>query len=103
MNVPASEVPDVTKIRHWAEQNLPAYYRLLDVRCGYGTPLPTILPEDFEIIIEYTSGLDIFESGGMDAINAHHLWADPLMARIRAEWSPWSLRINFSERLMKHE
>jgi hypothetical protein len=103
MHVPASELPDIAQIRQWAEEKLPAHFRLLDVRCNYGTTVPSLLPEDWEVTIDYVSTLDASTMGSLTDIDAYHSWADPLIAKIRAEWPASCLRIGITERSTESE
>lgn len=98
MVIPSSELPDIEKIAVWASENLPPHYELLDVRCDFGSDMPKIVPEEFEIVIEYVNKLDPVMAGSKDAIRAHHKWAELLLSRVRAEWSPFTIRIAFKER-----
>jgi hypothetical protein len=97
MRVPRKELPDIERIRYLASENLPKHYRLLDVRCDYGSGGTSVLPDDFEIIIEYENLNDPALAGSMAEISDHHAWADPLLAAIRAEWPPSTVRIALHE------
>lgn len=99
MTVPPSELPNVEQIKVWALQNLPANYRLLDVRCEYGTDIPHVLPADWELRIEYANTSDSSTFGRFEDMKVYHSWADPLIAKIRADWPASTLRIGIPERL----
>jgi hypothetical protein len=99
MNVPPEELPDVKKIEQWVLEGLPKHYVLRRVYCTYGTDWPAASPEDWELRIEYENHTDEALKGTIEHIEVHHAWADPLRERIRAEWSPWALRVVFDERL----
>jgi hypothetical protein len=98
MVIPSSELPDIDQIAVWASENLPPHYELLDVRCDFGSDMPKIVPEEFEIVIEYVNKLDPVMAGSKDAIRAHHKWSELLLSRVRAEWPPFTIRIAFKER-----
>jgi hypothetical protein len=99
MQIPKDEIPDADEIRQLALTNLPSHYRLIDVRCSYGTEWPDVLPEDFEITIEYENHLDDVSKSSMREIETFQNWAHALAQDIRGDWPPESLRIGFQERL----
>lgn len=97
MPVPESEIPDMTQIRQWVVENMPDHYRLNDIKCWYGTDSPGLIPDDWEISIEYTSTMDESVSGMPSSIDAHEAWSEPLIAKIRSEWPAPTVRIAFKE------
>ena len=99
LNVPKEELPNIQEIREWALENLPEHVVLKRIEVTYGTDLPNIVPDDFEVTIEYENRMDERLRGSTEDIAAHHAWADPLTAKIRAEWPPSTIRIGFVERL----
>ncbi|KAB2937984.1 MAG: hypothetical protein F9K17_15880 [Phycisphaerae bacterium] len=99
MNIPKSELPDIDRIANLARRTLPEHYRLLDVRCDYGSGAWAKLPDDFEIVIEYENLHDPALAGSMDDIEMHQAWANLLLNTIRAEWPPSTVRIAFCEKL----
>jgi hypothetical protein len=96
MRVPKQELPDVESIRERAGWNLPAHYRLKDVRCEYGSMSLPGVQDDFQIVIEYESLHDASSQGSRD-MEAHQAWAEPLIATIREEWPASTLRILLHE------
>jgi hypothetical protein len=96
MRVPRQELPDIESIRERAGWNLPAHYRLNDVRCEYGSMALPGVPDDFQIVIEYENLLEEPDPSG-DAIEAYQAWAEPLIAKIREEWPASTLRILLHE------
>ena len=96
MRVPKQELPDVESIRERAGCNLPAHYRLKDVRCEYGSMALPGVPDDFQIVIEYENLLDAPYQDVKD-VAAHEAWADALVATIREEWPASTLRILLHE------
>ncbi len=96
MRVPKQELPDVESIRERAGWNLPAHYRLIDVRCEYGSMALPGVPDDFQIVIEYENLLEKPYQGGKE-IEYHQAWAEPLVSRIREEWPASTLRILLHE------
>jgi hypothetical protein len=102
MRIPESEIPDMRKLAAWARENLPVHYDLVDIRCDYVSDMPAVIPEDFEIVIEYRDRLDPSQIGSPAAIEAHRAWSGPLTDRIRAEWPPSTIRIAFKGREAPH-
>jgi hypothetical protein len=96
--VPKEELPNMREIRGWALENLPKHIVLKRIEVTYGTDFPSMMPDDFEITIEYENRVDPRLRGSNEDIAAHHAWADPLTAKIRAKWPPSSIRIGFVER-----
>ncbi|MGP0069909.1 MAG: hypothetical protein ACLQGP_40695 [Isosphaeraceae bacterium] len=96
MRVPKRELPDVESIRERAGWNLPAHYRLNDVRCEYGSMALPGVPDDFQIVIEYENLLEKPDPD-VDDIEAYEAWAEPLVAQIREEWPASTLRILLHE------
>ncbi len=103
IKIPREELPDVDKVRTWALQNLPKYYVLTSVDCVYGSDELSLSPDDFELRIDYENHIAEGLRGSNIDMEAHHNWKDPLTDKIRAEWSPWTLRIAFIARATKHK
>lgn len=102
MKIPKAELPDMEEIKAWAQSRLPDHYELTDVRLQYDAGDERDMPEDFEIVFEYLNDLDAQMTGTVEAIQAHHDWADPIIDKIRAKWSAQTIRIKFeshSERI----
>jgi hypothetical protein len=97
MPVPKEELPDTDVIARLARCQLPAHYQLLDVRCEISRDPPDIIPNEFEVVIEYVTKLDEIAQGSWDAIKAHQDWANPLIEQIRLEWPVSTLRICFRQ------
>lgn len=98
MSIPKDEIPNLEQIRELAAIGLPPHYRLLGVRCTYGSDWPEVLPEDFELVIEYENHLDSSLRGTSEEIDAYQRWAHALAQDIRGDWPAESLRITFQER-----
>ena len=98
MRVPKDEIPNIEQIRELALVNLPSHYRLKSVTCTYGSDWPDLLPEDFELLIEYENLLDNSLQRTTAEIEAHQRWAHALVQDIRGDWPPESIRITFSEK-----
>jgi len=99
MSTPQSELPDTQEIRRLAEVHLPHDYSILDVRCHYGcSDMPSAIPEDYEVTIEYTRTTPENLRGTLDDIASYQSWAHALTQDIRTEWPPESIRICFSEK-----
>lgn len=98
MSIPKDEIPNLEQIRELAAIALPPHYHLKEVRCSYGSDWPDLLPEDFELIIEYENHLDASLKGTAEEIEAYQRWAHALVQDIRGDWPAESLRINFQER-----
>lgn len=96
MSAPKDELPDVEQIRQLALTNIPAHIVLRDVRCTYGSDFPQVLPEDYEITIEYEKTPDAPPAGTNAAIEACQAWSHTLLQDIRTQWPPETVRITFS-------
>ncbi len=103
MKIPKHEIPNMEEIRELARVGLPSHYSLKSVGCSYGSDWPEILPDDFEIVIEYENHLEAALRGTNEEIDAYQRWAHALVQDIRGEWPPESIRIAFQERVAQDE
>lgn len=85
------EMPDEKWVTSVANLGLPETYRLLKVSCEFGGG-SSIVPDDFEIVIEYQ---DIEDPDGSNPdFTAYQRWAFPLIETIRSEWAAHTIRIS---------
>ena len=98
MRVPRQELPDIESIRDRAGWNLPDHYRLIDVRCEFGSLALPGVPDDFQIVIEYENLHEQTQSDGQQHL-AYEAWAEPLIDSIREDWPASTLRILLHESL----
>jgi hypothetical protein len=98
MTTPKDELPDVEQIRQLAQATIPPHIILRDVRCTYGSEFPSVIPEDYDITIEYEETPDAPPAGTNAAIEAFQAWSHPLIQDIRSQWPPESVRITFTSR-----
>jgi hypothetical protein len=85
-----------------AQENLPERYRLISVRCTYGSEAPEVIPKDVQIVIEYP---DLLDDGylGMEETLAEEEWSGPLIDRIRLQWPIPTVGIEFRQRAVPLE
>ncbi len=92
------QLPDEELIRVWALEDLPEHYKLESVRLTFSGGLQGIVPDDFEITIEYVNHVDEVLRGTETDIKSHQDWASPLEKRIREKWGSKEWRIGFVEK-----
>ncbi|MGD0551533.1 MAG: hypothetical protein ABSB25_02655 [Sedimentisphaerales bacterium] len=96
--LPKHDLPDENKIRQVALEYLPKDYILKRVECTYGSGgFSAIVPDDFEVIIEYQNRTDERFRGTELDIEKYQNWAKKIEAYIRSKWPPETIRICFSQ------
>ncbi len=94
--LPKHDLPDENEIWQVALKYLPKDYVLKRVECTYGSGgFPAIVPEDFEVTIEYEDKTDKRFKGSDLNIEKYQNWAKKVEAHIRANWPPHTIRIGF--------